>query len=60
MKSLYSVLLALPLHVLSYYTTQLAWPFTLLVTSLRLHGTARPLGPHFGLQGLCNPFIAYY
>jgi len=45
MQSLYSVLLALPLHVLSYCTTPLAWPITLLVTSLRLHGTARLLGP---------------
>jgi len=39
------LLLALPLHVLSYCTTQLAWPITLLVTSLLLDGTARPLGP---------------
>jgi len=48
-KSLYSVLLALTLHVLSYYTTQLAWLITLLVTSLLLDGNGSASGDLFGL-----------
>jgi len=47
MQSLYSVLLALPLHVLSFCTTPLAWPITLLVTSLRLHGNGSASGAPF-------------
>jgi len=47
MQSLYSVLLALPLHGLSYYTTQ---------TSLAYHSARDEFTPRWKRLGLWDPF----